>query len=430
MKKSRIFNNVKWIVICRMIQSLLQLVIGMLSARYLGPANYGLIGYAGAIVAFALPLMQLGLQSTLIQELIETPEQEGEIMGTALFLELLSSLICIGFIYKFVSIVNHGEIETLIVCVLYSFTLLFRSLELMQCWFQYKLVAKYPSIVMLCSYIVVSIYKIYILATAKNIYWFAVVNSIDYAIIGISLVFIYYKLGAQKFSFSGEMAKRLLLKSKYYILAAMMVTVFQNTDHIMLKMFSGDIENGYYTAAVTCAGVCQFVYSAIIDSIRPVILTFKKNDEMQYKKSISKLYCIIIYLALAQSIVFTIFAKLIVNVLYGENYAAAIPVFQIIVWYIVFSYMGSVRNIWILAEGKQSIIWKLNLSGAVLNVIINAILIPKWGACGAAVASLVTQIFTNFVLCFLIDSLKEHSKLLLNGLHPKSIKDLLKEKLL
>ena len=47
MNNKKVASNAKWIIICKVIQSLLQLVIGMLSARYLGPANYGIINYDG-----------------------------------------------------------------------------------------------------------------------------------------------------------------------------------------------------------------------------------------------------------------------------------------------------------------------------------------------------------------------------------------------
>ena len=77
--KRKVLNNAKWIIMCKVIQAVLQLVIGMLCARYLGPSNYGIINYAASVVAFVLPIMQLGLQSTLVQEFIEDPEKEGKI---------------------------------------------------------------------------------------------------------------------------------------------------------------------------------------------------------------------------------------------------------------------------------------------------------------------------------------------------------------
>ena len=104
--------------------------------------------------------------------------------------------------------------------------------------------------------------------------------------------------------------------------------------------------------------------------------------------------------------------------MYGDDYSQSVPVLQILTWYCAFSYMGSVRNIWLLAEQKQKYLPAINLSGVVFNVILNFIMIPFWGACGAAVASLLTQIFTNFVLGFILKPVRENNKLLLRGCNP------------
>lgn len=194
-------------------------------------------------------------------------------------------------------------------------------------------------------------------------------------------------------------------------------------EYIMLKLMSGDAENGFYSAAITCAGVCQFIYTAITDSARPVILTSKKQMSDDYERNISRLYAITTYMALIQGVGFTIFASMIVRILYGEAYLAAIPVLRIQVWMIAFSFMGSVRNIWILAEGKQNLIWKINLAGALLNVLLNALMIPEFGASGASAASLITQIFTNFLLGFLIPSMRDNNRLLIKGLNPVLLLD-------
>lgn len=418
MNFSKVFNNAKWIIICKIIQSVLQLVIGMLCARYLGPSNYGLINYAASIVAFAIPVMRLGFNATLVHELVESPEKEGEIMGTSLVMNMASGIFCMGCVSLFVSFANAGEQETILVCVLYSLSLFFAAIEMMQYWFQYKLQSKYSSVVMLAAYVIVSVYRIFLLVTSKNVYWFAVTHSIEYGIIGITLVFIYLRKYKRKFSFSAATAKSIFSRSKHYILASLMVVVFQNTDHIMLTTMIGEAENGFYTAAITSASVLQFVYTAIIDSFRPIILSDKKENRPDYKKLISMLYCIIIYMSFAQSIVFSTFSELIISLLYGESYMNSVPVLRILIWFITFSYIGTVRNVWILAEQKQKYLWIINLSGAVFNIILNAVMIPYWGACGAAFASLLTQFFTNFILGFIIKPIRENNILLLKGINP------------
>lgn len=111
----------------------------------------------------------------------------------------------------------------------------------------------------------------------------------------------------------------------------------------------------------------------------------------RHLKNISILHSIIIYMGLAQSKFLTIFSKSVVNLLYGDAYLAAILLLQVITWYSAFSYMDSVRNIWMLAEEKQKYLWIINLSGALINVVGNFICIPLLGAVGAAMVSVFTQ---------------------------------------
>ncbi len=417
MNYGKVFHNAKWIVICKILQSLLQLAVGMLSARFLGPSNYGLIKYAASVVAFAMPLMKLGLDATLVHELVEHPEKEGEIIGTSLLMNFVSGLVCMGGVFAFSSVMNAGEKETIIVCVLYSFSLVFAALEMIQYWFQYKLMSKYSSLVMLGVYFIVSAYKIFLLATEKSVYWFAVTNSVEFGLVAILLVAIYLKKGGN-LRFSIKTGISMLGKSRHFIVASMMVVIIQNTDHVMLTKIAGKAENGFYSAAITCTIIAQFVFTAIIDSFRPVILENKKENSPEYELNVSRLYCITQYLSLAQSIVFTVFAELIVSILYGAEYAATVPVLRILIWYFSFSIMGVVRNVWIVAEQKQKYLWIINLTGVLLNITLNAILIPRFGACGAAVASLATQIFANFIFGFIFKPIRENNRLLVAALNP------------
>ena len=125
------------------------------------------------------------------------------------------------------------------------------------------------------------------------------------------------------------------------------------------------------------------------------------------------------YTAIVQCAVFFILANLIIQILYGSDYVNAVSVLRALVFYFVFSVMGLVRNVWILAEENQKYLWVINLSGALLNILLNAIMIPFWGAVGAAIASLITQFFANFVLGFIIKPLRVNNKLMLKGLNPK-----------
>ena len=416
---NRVVKNTSWIVVCKVAQSVLNLVVSMLTARYLGPSNFGLINYAASIVAFLVPLMQLGLRSTLVYEFIQKPDEEGQTLGTALLMNVLSAVLCMASITAFVSIANHDEKDTIIVCVLYSINLIFQALEMSQYWFQKNLLSKYTSLISLVAYVIVSAYKIYLLVDQKNIYWFAVAQAIDYFLIAVLLLVTYRKLGGQKLSVSFKRGREMLSKSKYYIISGMMVTIFAQTDRLMIKNMIGDAATGYYSAAVSCAGIASFVFAAIIDSMRPVILECKKQSIQSYEKNVSRLFSIVFYMSLIQCVVMTVFAKPIIWVLYGEEYFTSVDALRLVVWYITYSYFGQVRNVWILAEGKQKYLWRINLVGALLNVLLNSLVIPIWGILGAAVASLFTQFFTNVVVGFVMKPIRDCNRLMLKGINPR-----------
>lgn len=421
MEKGRIAKNAGWIVGLQLVKSVFGIVISMLTARFLGPSDFGVINYAASIASFVAPLVQLGFTGVLVQELVNDPEKEGEILGTSIALSCCASVACIVGVFLFAATVNRGETETIIVCTLYSVLLIFQALEMMVYWFQAKLLSKYSAIVSLTAYVVISAYKTFLLVAQKNICWFAVSNALDHMLIAVGLLIVYGKLGGARLTFCRKIAKNLLSKSKYYILSDMMVTIFAQTDKIMLKLMTGDAATGYYSAAVTCAGMTGFVFSAIIDSFRPVIFDCKKHGEQQFEKNMVRLYGIVIYLSLLQSLVVSLASKWIVLILYGADYIPAIAPLRLIVWYTTFSYLGSVRNIWILAENKQQYLWSINLSGALTNAVLNYWLIPIMGTMGAALASLITQIFTNVITGLVIRPIRRTNLLMLQALDPRGM---------
>ena len=213
----------------------------------------------------------------------------------------------------------------------------------------------------------------------------------------------------------------MLGRSKHYILSSLMITVFAQTDRIMLKLMMDEAAVGYYSTAVSCATLTSFVFVAIIDSARPSILEGKQKSDDAFRQGMKTLYAVIILLALLQSAVIAVLAKPIIWILYGAKYGASVDALRIIVWFSTFSYLGAVRDIWILAEKKQKYLWMINLSGATANVILNAILIPIYGVNGAAAASLITQIFTNVIMGWILRPIRPSNRLMFQSLNLKFI---------
>ena len=424
--KNKIFNNAAWIIIMQGIKAMLTLVVSMVSTRFLGPANYGIINYAVSIVSFVAPIMYLGYNNVLVRELVKYPEKEGETLGSAIISSVVSGFVCIGMVVAFTSIVNANEKETILVCSIYSILLIFQGIDLILYWFQAKLISKYSSIASLCAYIVVAIYKISILVLSKNIYWFAISNAIEYMIVSLVLLVIYKKLGGQRLKFSFIRMKEMLYSSKFYIIATMMVSVSTYIGRIMLKLLIDDTQNGFFSAAVNCASMLTFVYVAVIDSFRPEIIKYKDEDRKKYLDLCKTMYSLIIYSSAIQSLIFCVFATLIVKIVCGASYSDSIILLQIVVWYMPFSCVSAARNVWILAEGKEKYLSIVNLISAIVNVALNYALIMAFGTLGAALATVLSNAFVTVVISYVLKPLRENFFIMVKALDPRIIITLLK----
>ena len=426
MNSKKVIKNAGWMIGIKVVQVFLAFIISIMTARYLGPSNFGLINYASSLVTFVTPIMYLGINSIIVQDLIENPDEEGKILGSSIMMNICSSIICIAGVICFAYICNPGEPTTVMVCFLYSLLLVFQAIDILQYWFQAKLMSKYSSIIIFMAYALVSVYRLVMLSLSKSIFWFAFSYVIDYMLIAIGLYFVYRKLNGKKLEYSLATAKRLLSKGKHYIFSSMMVTVFAQTDKIMLKSMLGSEYVAYYSSSITCARMTFFIFLAIIDSMRPAIFENKKVSVEKFESSVKLLYSIIIYLSLFQSLFVSVFSKYIIIFTYGSQYMQAVSSLRIIVWYTTFAYLGCVRDIWILSQNLQKYLWIINLSGAMANVCLNSLMIPLWGVDGAAIASLITQIFTNVIVGYIIKPIRPNNKLMLSSLNIKYLWHMLK----
>ena len=383
----RILNNKEsknaiWLISGKVAQMLLSLFVGVISARYLGPSNYGLISYANAMVAFVMSFCTLGINSVIVKELYDYPEEQGKTLGSAIMMRVISSVLSAGAVIGVSSLLDYGEWETVIVVALCSISLVFHAFDTINYWFQSRYKSNVTAIAGFLAYFATAAYKILLLILNKNVFWFAFATSIDYIVLSIIYLIAYRVNNGQKLSFSFKSGIRILKKSYHYILAGMMVSIYGHTDKLMLKQMLGESEVGYYATAVAVCGMWTFVLSAIIDAMYPTIISSFKQSKEIFERKNRQLYAIVFYVTVFVSVIFLIFGEFGIWLLYGEEYLpAAIPL-KIITWYTAFSYFGVARNAWMVCSEKQKYLKYMYIVAAILNVILNFAFIPLWGASG------------------------------------------------
>ncbi len=423
LKQNRMAKNAVWLILGKLIHMVLSFMVGLLTARYLGPAHFGLINYASAYTSFFAALCTLGINSIIVKNFVDHPEQEGETVGTTLLLRGLSSLLSGLMIVGIVSIIDRNEPLTLTVVALYCVGLLFQIYDTLNYWFQVRLQSKYYTFATLAAYVIVSAYKILLLALEKSVKWFALANAVEYFIAGAVMLWQYRRRGGPGFSCSVGKAKQLLRDSHSFIIAGLMVAVYASTDRLMLKQMLDESSVAYYALAVSFSSSWGFLLSAIIDSMAPEIMRMHSVDRQAYLRMNRQLYAYVFYTAAVVSLLVSLLAPWLIVLLYGEAFRPAVAPLRVVVWYTAFSYLGVARNTWMVCENAQRCLQLLYLIAALMNVILNLVLIPLWGATGAASASLLTQMSTVIVIPFLIKNLRPNGKLILDAIFLRKIRD-------
>lgn len=419
--KNRTVANAGWIIGGRIANKLLAFLVGILTARYLGPGNYGLVNYAATYTTFFASLCTLGINSVIIKNFVDHPGEEGQAIGTTLVLRAISSALSAVMIVGVSSFLDREEPLTILVVAVSSLGLIFQIFDTFNQWFQYHLQSKYTAAATVASYIAVSGYKLFLLITGKSVVWFALATSVDYIVLAAVLLVIYWKTGGPALSVSGTKAKQLLGASVSFILASLMASVYASTDKLMLKHLLNDAAVGYYGVAVSLSTTWAFVLQAVITSVQPSIIQVYESDRALFERRNRQLYAIVFYGAMMISLVICLLAEPIVLCLYGEDYAGAVLPLQIVVWYTAFSYLGVARNAWMVCENRQKYLKYLYFSAALINILLNAVLIPGCGAAGAAAASLMTQIISAFVLPLMIRPLRANAVLMLEAVFLRKV---------
>ena len=267
-----------------------------------------------------------------------------------------------------------------------------------------------------------AVYKIAILALGKSVEWFAFSTALEAAAVAAALWLVYRRGDHQKLTVSFAAGVELLKRSYHFILSGLMVTIYSEMDKIMLGRMLSETAVGFYTAATKISTMWSFVLTALINSSRPVIITSRTQDYARYIKQNKRLYAAIIWIGIAAGLGITVLGKWIIYFMYGEAYMPATSSLQISAWYTMFAMLGTARGIWIVCEEKAKYVKYYLGVGAVVNVVLNYLLIPKFGPGGAAAATLATQIFTSVLAPAMYRETRVYTKYVLEAFVLKGIR--------
>lgn len=396
----KIIANTIWLFGEKILQLFLGLFVGVWVARYLGPENFGLYNYVIAIVSLFGVVANLGLERIIVRDISRDISQKDKTLGTGFILRFIASLLSTlaVIIFAFISESDNPQIRLLI--GVFSLAISFsRSMEMIEYWFQSQVQSKYVVLGKNIVYITINSIKIIAIQLQSPVSVFIFILSLEQILNAIGLVMVYQFSGSliKAWQFSYDRACSLLKDSWPLILANIVIIIYMRIDQIMLAQISGAASVGLYSAAVKISEMWYFVPISIINSVYPSVVQGKELDNHIYYGRIQKLFGVVAIVGYLVAIPVTFLSPFIVNFIYGAQYVESATVLTIHIWAGLFIGLGVARTTWLTTENLTQFAAVTTALGAVVNIVLNSLWIETYGGTGAAVATVISQIFASYL---------------------------------
>jgi O-antigen/teichoic acid export membrane protein len=187
--------------------------------------------------------------------------------------------------------------------------------------------------------------------------------------------------------------KDLIRKSLPFVLGYGLFMLYHRFDILMLSMMKGDAAVGLYSAAYKLTESLLFIPGALAATLMPVMAKQfdRDKDKLNYTYKLGIRYILMMILPI--TIGGVILGDRIISTVYGEEFLNSIVVFKVLTFTIIFNSLTSIQTAVLVAANKQQLN-NISVSAcAVLNIILNLLLIPQYSYAGAAVATLISVVF-------------------------------------
>lgn len=396
--KQTIIKNTFWLGFGEITSRLLKIVIIFYAIRLLGASNWGAFSYAISLGTLFMIFSDIGISSILTREISKNTQQKKEYIATSTIIKVvlnILSFIAIIIIAPFFATENISKeiiVQVGIILVFDSLRefifSLNRGMEKMES----------EAIVKIVTSLLLIIFTYIFLIKYENVY----ALSLGYAL-GSFAGFVYSLIHFRKYfknifrNFSKKLIKPLMVTAWPFAFFAILGTIMANTDSVMIGMIKNTEEVGYYATSLRIIFFLYIIPTLISTSLMPALS--KKTEDKDEVKNIVNSSIKIINLIIIPIIFFSFFIgnDLITNI-FGGQYVRSGEIFKISSISLLFIFPAIILNSVVFIFNKHGSIVKITLVGTILNILINIILIPKYGGVGAAVATLISQ----FVVLILI----------------------------
>ncbi len=373
----------------------LAFVVTIWLARYLGPEQFGLLNFAMAFVALFGAIATVGLNSVVVRDLVKFPEKTSSILSTSISLQILGGLITFSLIVLAIHFLKPEDALARAIAIILGLSMVVKFSETIKYWYESQVQSKFVVWAESAVLVLFAAIKILLILQQAPLISFAWAIFAETVVLAIALIILYSIQSKTSKIWQPQLcqAKTLLRESWPLILSGLSVMVYMRIDQVMLGQMLNNEAVGIYSAAVKISEMWYFVPIAIVASVYPAIISSKEKSESLYQQRMQNLYDLMVYISVFVALIVTFSADWIVISLFGDAYSESGFVLAVHIWIGLFVSLGVASSKWFLLENLSKLIFYRTLYGALLNVLLNLVLIPSFGIKGCLIATLISYSF-------------------------------------
>lgn len=409
---SKILKNIGWLMFDKAFILILQFIVGVKVANYYGADSYGKYAYAVSLVAFSEIFFEL-INSRVVKKFYNDNNYDNIIFNISLFRNV------VAFILFFIPIIFKlfFKIDSLLfyMLILICFDNILNSATFgIENFFEYKLESKRivisNNIVKTISYILQYVGMIF----HMGILIVPVIRCFGSVIRMIILKYQYksnYLKNIKKIKnkIDKNLIINIIVQGKMLWISYVAFLIYTQIDKIMINYFLGEKDVGIYTIGVQLSGILGILLGPIQNSIFPKMLELYKVNYKKYYDfyMFSNIIVTQGYMLLILISVFVV--KYSFGYVYAEEYLPAIEIYCILTISILIKANALFQMNHMVIKNIVNKSFYKTLTGLVMNVSLNYVLIPKYGINGAAFSTSITHFFTAFCMDFFIKEYREQA---------------------
>lgn len=396
-----VMKNTIWLTISTAAGKLIRSLMVIYAARALGAGEYGIFSYALGLVSMFSLFADIGLTPLLVKDLIrKTGDNKTRYVSAIIsvkFVLLLFSFLLVVVLAPLTS--NFSEATSLLPFV--ALLVLFDNLRgfgfsLLRAENRMEKEARIDIGIELFTAII-GFAILIVNPTVKNLVLGYLVGSGLGAVLAISMMKNYIR--NLWISIKRPIIIDVIMSALPYALVGIFSTLMTNIDIFIIGEFLNPSAVGLYAAALRPIGLLYLLPGFLSSAIFPIMNRMSAHhDEFGLKNVAELAMTATLALAIPIAVGGTIIGGSLVHNIFGADYSGSIVSFKILLWSIIPIFPGMILMHLLLSKGIRKAPIKATAVGAVVNVILDIILIPSHGIGGSAIATLIAQLAMNGIL--------------------------------